>query len=102
MDLNEELRILERKAIVVVTIPNRRLRHKGGMQINYECEVLDQKYRILGGVNRPAEISLKAVLKIVLDYILFDALEDDLLAETLPDRYGGDLESVMIGLKNAP
>jgi len=101
MHLTEELATLEHKAIVIAAIPDRRLRHKGGMQLNYECEILDQKYHILGGLNRQAEVSLMAVLKIVLDYILYDALEDDLLAETLPDKYDGNLESLMQGLKNA-
>lgn len=99
--LIRELDTLQHKAVVVAAIPDRELRHMGGLQLNYECKRLDDQYKIIGGLSYQAEVSLKAVIKIVIDYIMYDALEDDILAQTLPDKYDGDMLNVLQGIKNA-
>jgi hypothetical protein len=99
MRVIDELHDLEQKAIVISRLPNRDMRHKGGYMLESECRHLDSRYRVLGGLDSQAEISLRAVLQMIFDYILYDALDDEDWTVAMPSHYDGDIEAVVQGLK---
>lgn len=73
---HRELALLQQKAVVIAALEDRDKRHKGGLWLNDQCVRLDDEYRILGGLDREAEISLRAVLTIIFDFILHDCIEE--------------------------
>lgn len=95
MSKHDELRSLEQKAVAIAAITDRKKRQRGGMYLENECRKLDDQYRIIGGLDRNAEIRLRAVLQIVFDYILYDALEDEDWAMAMPDRFEGDVSEIL-------
>ena len=76
MGKHADLESLQVKAVTIAAIEDRTTRHKGGQMVAAECKSLDDEYRILGGLDEDAEISLRAVLKILFDFILHDAIEE--------------------------
>lgn len=86
MSKYDELYDLQQKAIVVSAIPDYELRHKGGKHIEHLCRNLDYEYWILGGLDVEAEIRLRTILKIVFEYILHDAIEDEDWIPAMPKQ----------------
>jgi len=76
MGKHSELESLQQKAVAIAAIEDRTKRHKGGQMLHAECKSLDDEYRILGSLDVEAEIALRAVLKILFEYILHDAIEE--------------------------
>lgn len=101
MRVIEELEALERKAILISKIPDRKLRHKGGLMLENNCRRLDEQYRVIGGLNPQAEVSLRAVIQIIFDYILYDMLEDEDWQTVMPESYEGDIEQALKEMKNS-
>jgi len=77
MGKRDELESLQQKAVTIAAIEDRTLRHKGGQMLNAEAIALDDQYRITGGIDAEAEIELRAVLKILFEFILHDAIEEE-------------------------
>lgn len=96
MSKHDELESLQKQALTIAALEDRHSRHEGGYRLEAQCRSLDDQYRIINGLDTEAEISLRAVLKIVFEYILHDAIEDpdeDVgVAMGLDER--GDLEQI--------
>ena len=98
MSKHDELELLEQKAIVIMSITDRKKRQQGGMWLEHQCRNLDEQYRILNGLDTQAEVKLRAVLKIIFDYILYDALEDEDWQATMPESFDGDISELLRGV----
>ena len=96
-DMQDQIRDLQKKAVIFAQIPDRKIRHQAGYALDYDLKILDGRYQILGGLDSQSEVEFKAIITILIEYILYDALEDEDWALTLPDHYDGDIESVLKG-----
>ena len=76
MGKREELESLQTAAVTVAAIENREKRHKGGRFLESEARRIDDEYRIIGGLDPKAEVELRAVIKIIFDYVLHDCIEE--------------------------
>lgn len=101
MDLLAELQDLQQKAILFATMDDREKRWSGGRWVERQCKDLDNRHRILGGFDDKLEVELRAIITIVFDYCLYDCLEDQDWIAAMPNRFDGDLQAVMQGLKTA-
>ena len=98
MSLHDDLKHLQDAAVVIAAQTDRKLRHKGGMWLDSECRKFEETYRPFDGIVLPqVEVDFRAVIKILVDYILYDALEDMDWAAAMPDHFEGDLQEILKG-----
>lgn len=76
MSKTDELESLQQAVLTAAAIEDRDERHKAGLFIEAGAQRIDDQYRILGGVDVETEVELRAVLKILFDYVLHDCIED--------------------------
>lgn len=76
MSKRDELESLKKAVLTVAAIEDRDKRHKAGRFLESEARRVDDEYRIVGGIDREAEIDLRAVIKIIFDFVLHDWIED--------------------------
>jgi hypothetical protein len=76
MGKRDELESLQRAVVTVAAIEDRGERHKAGRFLESEARRIDDEYRIVGGIDPDAEVDLRAVIKIIFDYVLHDCIED--------------------------
>lgn len=77
MGKQEELKLLQQKAVAISMVQDPDKRHNAGKQLEQECRSLDEQYRIISGIDPDAEVQLMATIKIVFDHILHDCREED-------------------------
>jgi hypothetical protein len=104
-EVHDDIRALQIATSQICRIEDKPQRHKAGMWLNEQCVNLDKKHGILGGVStaeRDAnEVEFKAVVMLLLDHILVDALEDedfsDMMTNTMETDPGKILKHLRAG-----
>ena len=86
MSRDADIRHLQELAVNISHIPDRKKRNAAGLWLEGEIDRVDKKYKIIDSPFVPdqAKVEFKAVIQILFDFILYDALEDDDWAMTLP------------------
>ncbi len=101
MSKMDEIYALQEKMKTIVKMEDRDERARAGKWLENECRNLDDRYKILDGLDDVAIVELRAIVQIIFDYILFDDLQDKDWQGALPTHYDGDIASVMKTLKQA-
>lgn len=76
MSKRDELESLQKAVVTVAAIENREERHRAGRFLESEARRIDDQYRIIGGIDPDAEVDLRAVIKIIFDFVLHDCIEE--------------------------
>ncbi len=97
--IDDDLLGLEQMALAGAKITDRKQRIGMGLGIDYNLRALDDEYRILNSVSlyNDRAVKLRAVIQIVHDFMLYDALEDEDWREALPDHFEGDIHAYLRG-----
>jgi len=83
MTMQDEIKDLEQKALMISTFKNKEKRHHGGMYLHNEIKNFDDKYNILNTLlHTEAKVELMAVIAIVFDVILADVDMPDFITNT--------------------
>jgi len=95
MSRDREIRRLSDAAIKIAGLGDRKARHQAGFWLDNELTAVDREYQILDSPFTPDAVKtdFMAVVKILLDFILFDCLEDDDWATTM--KAEADLDQVI-------
>ena len=95
MTKQDDLVSLEKHVLWAAALEDRDERHKAGRRIETQCRGLDNQHFIVGGLDTEAEIKLRAVLKILFDFVLHDDIEEaeeDFRVVTGSDERGSQSE----------
>lgn len=97
--IDDEIALHEQAALMGAKISDRKERIALGLRIDYNLRALDDEYRILDQVSiyHDRAVKLRAVIQIVHEFLLYDALEDEDWQEAMPDHYGGDIHAYLRG-----
>ena len=95
--VHDELKKLQDAAVAIAAQEDVTIRHKGGMWLEYQCRQFEEQFRPLDdlSIEREVKIEFMAVLKILFDAILVDALEDMDWSTTVPTMGTEDVQKIL-------